>query len=207
VSDTATGTDTDTVTETGTDDLLLDPSEELLWSGSPRLSAAIPALVGGLALVVTGGGLLGDVGGVGAVGRAVGAGFVLLGVSIPVYGVLDIRRTTYAVSDRALYARSGVLSRTVRRMGLDRVQNSAYAQSVTGGIFGYGTVTVESAGGELPVQFVRIEDPREVRAMVDRRVALAADPVPGTVEQWETVLDEVRALRRAVDARGGRLRN
>ncbi|MFC7226488.1 PH domain-containing protein [Salinirubellus salinus] len=189
-----------------TEDLLLEASEELLWSGSPRLSAAIPAFVGGFALVVTGGAMLGGVQDVGSVGRAVGALLVLAGVLTPVYGVLDVRRTTYAVSDRALYARSGILSRRVRRMGLDRVQNSAYSQSVTGGIFGYGTASFESAGGEAAVQFVRIEDPREVRALVDRRVALAADPVPGTVEQWEAVLDEVRALRRVVDTHVGRLR-
>jgi len=188
---------------TDTDDLLLDTSEEVLWSGSPRLSAAIPAFVRGLALVLVGGALLAGVGGTPPELGLLGAGLVLLGLAVPAYGVFDLQRTTYAVSDRALYARSGVLSRRVRRMGLDRVQNSAWSQSVAGGIFGYGTVTIESAGGEAAVQFVRIEEPREVRALVDRRVALAADPIPGTIEQWETVLAEVRALRRAVDARGG----
>ena len=190
-----------------TDDLLLDPSEELLWSGHPRLSAAIPAFVAGVVLVVAGGALVGGVGPGTAATRALGVGLLGLGVVLPAYRVLDLRRTTYAVSDRALYARSGILSRHVRRMGLDRVQNSAFGQSVTGTVFGYGTVTVESAGGEAPVRFVRIETPREVRAMVDRRVALVADPIPGSVEQWEAVLDEVRALRRAVDARGGRMGN
>lgn len=186
-----------------TEDLLLDPSEELLWSGNPRLSAAIPAFVGGLALVVVGAALLAGVGEAPPVLGLVGAGLVLVGLAVPAWAVLALRRTTYAVSDRALYARSGVLSRRVRRMGLDRVQNSAWSQSVTGGIFSYGTVTIESAGGEAAVRFVRIEDPREVRALVDRQVALTADPVPGTVEQWEAVLAEVRALRRAVDAHGG----
>lgn len=192
---------------TDTEDLLLDPSEELLWSGHPRLSAGIPSFVAGLVLLVAGGALVGGLGpGTGAT-RALGVGLVLLGLVIPALTVLQLRRTTYAVSDRALYARSGVLSRNVRRMGLDRVQNSAFSQSVTGGIFGYGTVTVESAGGGGAVQFVRIESPREVRAFVDRRAALADDPVPGSVEQWEAVLDEVRALREAVEGRGGRLGN
>lgn len=185
-----------------TDDLLLDPNEELLWSGHPRLSAGIPAFVAGVVLVVSGGALVGGLGPGTPATRALGVGLVLLGVVVPAYRVLELRRTTYAVSDRALYARSGVLSRSVRRMGLDRVQNSAYGQSITGGIFGYGTVTVESAGGETPVRFVRIETPQEVRALVDRRVAMADDPVPGTTEQWAAVLDEVRALGRAVEARG-----
>lgn len=192
---------------TDTEDLLLDPSEELLWSGHPRLSAGIPAFVAGFVLVVAGGALVGGIGpGTGAT-RALGAGLVLLGLVVPALTVLQLRRTTYAISDRALYARSGVLSRNVRRMGLDRVQNSAFGQSVTGGIFGYGTVTVESAGGGGAVRFVRIESPREVRALVDRRAALAEDSVPGTVEQWEAVLSEMRALRRAVEGRGGRFGN
>lgn len=192
---------------TDTEDLLLDPSEELLWSGHPRLSAGIPAFVAGLVLVVAGGALVGGIGpGTGAT-RTLGVGLVLLGIAVPALTVLQLRRITYAVSDRALYARSGVLSRSVRRMGLDRVQNSAFSQSVTGGIFGYGTVTVESAGGGGAVQFVRIESPREVRALVDRRAALADDPLPGTVEQWEAVLAEVRSLREAVEGRGGRLGN
>jgi len=190
-----------------TDDLLLEPSEELLWSGHPRLSAGIPAFVAGLVLVVAGGALVGGIGpGTGA-SRALGVGLVCLGVVVPAYRVLELRRTTYAVSDRALYARSGVLSRSVRRMGLDRVQNSAYSQSITGGIFGYGTVSVESAGGGATVRFVRIETPREVRALVERRAALADDRIPGSVEQWETVLAEVRTLRRAVERRRGRLGN
>ena len=186
-----------------TEDLLLDSSEEPLWSGHPRLSAAIPSFVAGVVLVLAGGALVGGLGPGTPVSRAFGVGLVLLGVAVPAYRVVELRRTTYAVSDRALYARSGVLSRSVRRMGLDRVQNSAYGQSVTGGIFGYGTVTVESAGGGAAIRFVRIESPREVRALVDRRAAMAEDPVPGTVEQWEAVLAEVRALRDSLDARGG----
>jgi uncharacterized membrane protein YdbT with pleckstrin-like domain len=116
--------------------------------------------------------------------------------------VVSLRRTRFAVSDAAVYARSGVLSRRVRRVGLERVQNSAYGQSVTGALFGYGTVTFESAGGPS-VSFFRIETPREVRALVDRRVEQARDPIPGTVEQWRDVLAAVRDLRESVERRGG----
>lgn len=186
-----------------TDDLLMSPSEELLWSGTPRLSAATESLLVGLVLV------LGGVAGVlflppdaAPVGRVVLGLLVPLGFAVPTYRLLALRRTRYAVSDAALYARTGVLSRSVRRMGLDRVQNSAYSQSFLGSMFGYGTVTVESAGGEAPLRFVRIESPRETRALVDRRVELAADPIPGTSEQWTAVLTEVRALRRVVETRG-----
>jgi uncharacterized membrane protein YdbT with pleckstrin-like domain len=183
-----------------TEDLLLEPDEELLWAGRPRLSAAAGSVAAGLVLVAAGvaAGLFAAAGEIGPAGLALGVVLVLVGVQVPAWRLLTLRRTRYAISDRALYARSGVLSRRVVRMGLDRVQNSAYSQSALGGLFGYGTVGVESAGGGRSVRFVRIETPREVRALVDRRAALAGDSVPGTVEQWTAVLEEVRALRTAL---------
>jgi uncharacterized membrane protein YdbT with pleckstrin-like domain len=186
-----------------TDDLLLHADEELLWSGSPRLSAAADAAVAGaLLLAVAVAGFLFLPADRPLAATVVLLALVALGLAIPLLRLLQLRRTTFAVSDTAVYARSGVLSRQVRRVGLERVQNSAYSQSLTGSLFGYGTVTLESAGGEAPVQFSRIETPREVRALVDRRVDRAADPIPGTVEQWEAVLAATRELRTAVERRG-----
>lgn len=186
-----------------TDDLLLHANEDLLWSGSPRRSAAADAAVaGGLLLAVSAGGFLFLPADRPLAGTVLLLALVPLGVAIPLARLLQLRRTTFAVSDAAVYARSGVLSRQVRRVGLERVQNSAYSQSLTGSLFGYGTVTLESAGGEEPVRFRRIDTPREVRALVDRRVERAADPIPGTVEQWAAVLAEVRALRATVERQG-----
>lgn len=183
-----------------TEELLLGDDEELLWTGQPRLSAAAESVAGGLVLLVAGAGvgLLVAGGEAPPVGAVVAAALVLLGVLAPAWRLVALRRTRYAVSDRAIYARTGVVSRSVRRMGLDRVQNSAYGQPVLGGVFGYGTVTVESAGGGESVRFVRIDTPREVRALVDRRAALTRDRVPGTVDQWRAVREEVRALRAAL---------
>lgn len=186
-----------------TDDLLLHADEDVLWEGSPRLSAAIGSVVAGLALVAAGlAGVLFLPPEASLLARAVVALLIPLGLVVPVYRVVELRRTRFAVSDAAVYARSGVLSREVRRVGLERVQNSAYSQSVTGSVFGYGTVTFESAGGPS-VTFYRIETPREVRALVDRRVEQARDPIPGTLEQWTAVLAAVRDLRAAVEERRG----
>lgn len=186
-----------------TDDLLLHADETVLWQGSPRLSAAAGAVVAGVVLVAVGlaGTLLVDPRTLSAPLR-VGAGLLVpVGLAVPAVRVLALRRTRFAVSDAAVYARSGILSRRVRRVGLERVQNSAYSQSVTGSLFGYGTVTFESAGGPSAT-FFRIETPREVRALVDRRAERARDPIPGSIEQWTAVLAEVRWLRTAVEQRG-----
>jgi uncharacterized membrane protein YdbT with pleckstrin-like domain len=186
------------------DEFTLDPGESVLWTGSPRLSAAVGALVVGGALVVAGVGLLAGVGlpsdPPDAVPAPPLAGLILVavGLSVAGYRVAELRRTRYLVTTDALHVRTGVLSRRVARVGLERVQNSAYRQPLLGSVFGYGTVSVEVAGGSGGTTFQRIEHPREVRALVDRRVELAADPVPGTVEQWEAVLAEVRAMRAAI---------
>jgi uncharacterized membrane protein YdbT with pleckstrin-like domain len=187
-----------------TDDLLLHADEAVLWSGSPRLTAAAGAIAVGAVLVVAGlaGALLVPPERLSLPLRVGAALLVPVGVAVAGYRVVSLRRTRFAVSDAAVYARSGVLSRRVRRVGLERVQNSAYGQSVTGSLFGYGTVTFESAGGPS-VSFFRIETPREVRALVDRRVEQAQDPIPGTVEQWRAVLAAVRDLRETVERRGG----
>ena len=179
-------------------DFTLDPDESALWAGSPRLSAAAGAIALGGVLVLVGAAVLVGVPlpDVSSPSPIVGLALVLAGVIVALYRIVALRRTWYLVTTDALHARSGVLSRRVTRVGLERVQNSAYRQSVAGSVFGYGTVSVEAAGGG-DVAFRRIEHPWEVRALVDRQAELAADPIPGTVEQWEAVLEEVRAARRA----------
>lgn len=180
-------------------DFTLDPGETVVWTGSPRLSAAIGSLVFGGVLVLAGvtvfvGATLPDIP---SRSPLVGLVLVVVGLFVAGYRVVALRRTRYLVTTDALHVRSGVFGRRVARVGLERVQNSAYRQSLAGSVFGYGTVSVEAAGGG-DLAFRRIEDPREVRALVDRRVEVAADPIPGTVEQWEAVLEEVRALGAAL---------
>jgi hypothetical protein len=63
-------------------------------------------------------------------------------------------------------------------------------------VFGYGTVTLEIAGGD-DIQFRRIEDPETVRRLVDQATG---EEIPGSLEQWRAVRDEVRALRKAVES-------
>jgi uncharacterized membrane protein YdbT with pleckstrin-like domain len=180
-------------------DFTLDRGESALWTGRPRLSAAVGAVVVGGGFVVAGATVLAGVvlPDVPPVPPLSGLVLVAVGLVVAGYRVLVVRRTRYLVTTDALHVRSGVLSRRVTRVGLERVQNSTYRQSVAGSVFGYGTVSVEAAGGG-DVAFRRIEHPREVRALVDRRAELAADPIPGSLEQWEAVLEAVRAVRDAL---------
>ncbi|MFC6732303.1 MULTISPECIES: PH domain-containing protein [unclassified Haladaptatus] len=172
--------------------LVPDAGEEVLWSGHPRLTTVLPAMVIGALLV----------GGFGAAGFAFNEPLLaipaLLGFLIAGAAYLLVVNTEFVVTNVGLYRKTGVFSRNVRRVSLSRVQNSAFSQGLLGSIFGYGSVGVEAAGGGS-IRFSNIENPRDVRALVDTYAG--ADDIPGTLDQWQAVLEEVRGLRAAFEAR------
>lgn len=170
-----------------------DDDETLVWDGRPRWSAAIGGITAGVVLVAV------------AVAAAVLvdprlATGGLLGVGIAVWQVLRVRHTSYRVTSRAIWHKQGVVGRTVRRVGLPQVQNTAYSQSVTGSMFGYGTVTVEIAGGR-DLKLRRIDDPETVRRTITDLIEDTDTDreLPGSPEQWRDVLSVIRDLTTAID--------
>ena len=168
------------------------PGETVRWSGRPRLLAVLPAAVFGLALVA------GAVGVYVATRRPLPLVFVPVGVGLGLWGHLVVTNTRFVVTDRAVYRKRGVLSRNVRRIDVERVQNSSFRQGVRGALFGYGTVVVEAAGGGS-IRFHDVEEPGEVRSLVDRRTEEDDAGRTGSVEQWEAVLAELRAWRAVIE--------
>ncbi|ELZ82071.1 PH domain-containing protein [Haloferax larsenii] len=167
-----------------------ETDEAVVWDGRPRIQTVIPAVVA--AVVILAGAALVAV----QVNQPLFALVGVLGVVAPVWSYLRVVNTRYVVTTEALYKKTGVLSRNVRRVSLDRIQNSMLSQDITGSLFGYGTISAEAAGGGA-IRFQKVNDPHEVRAEIDRH--LDRDEIPGTVEQWTAVLEEVRALRAAVE--------
>ena len=167
--------------------------EDVLWSGHPRVTTALPGIAVGLALVV------GGVGGAVTQNQPTLSLLAVVGVATVAGAYLRVVNTRYVVTDHALYRKTGILSRHVERVSLRRVQNSAFTQGVLGSLFDYGTVSVEAAGGGT-IAFADIDDPRAVRALVEKQVG--GDELPGTLEQWTAVLGEVRELRAAFERQG-----
>lgn len=167
----------------------VDPVETVRWTGRPRFATVVPEAVIGLGLAA---GLL-------VMAVVSSESWILLlapvGLAVPVWKLLVVTNTAFLVTDRAIYRKTGILARNVRRIGLERVQDSAYRQGIRGTLFGYGTVVVEAAGGGQ-IRFTAVKDPQAVRSLVGRRSGAAT--VPGRVEIWESVLAEVRAIRRAI---------
>ena len=165
--------------------------ERVVWEGQPRLSAALPGVGVGVAVctIAAAAAVLVDP------RAAVG---VALGVGVVAWALLRVRRTEYLLTTRALWLKRGVVGRTVRRVGLRKVQNTGYSRSVTGSAFGYGTVTVEVAGGD-DLQFRRIDDPEAVQAAITDRTRSDDDGIPGSATQWRSVLSVVREIRAGIE--------
>ena len=164
--------------------------ESIVWEGSPRLSAALGGVALGVVVVV--GALVAAM----IVDRRLGL-VALLGIGLAAWRLLRVWQTSYLVTSRALWSKRGVIGQTVRRVGLSQVQNTAYSQSITGSIFGYGTVTIEVAGGR-DLKFRRIDDPEGVRRMLTDRIGETDSELPGTTDQWRAVLSVVRDINEAV---------
>ena len=182
--------------------LPLADDEAVIWNGRPRLSAAAPSVLIGVVVATVGVGWWALPAEPARLSLPVAVAAVLLGVAIPTASVLSILHTRYALTDRAAYVKRGVLGRSVARARLAKVENTAYAQSVTGSLFGYGTVELQTAGTSFA--FRRVDDPASVRALVDEHTGggrSAPDAIPGSLAEWEAIREEARALRAAFERR------
>ncbi|TMT81452.1 PH domain-containing protein [Haloterrigena sp. H1] len=178
----------------------LDSHESATWTGRPRITTVLPALATGLLLVAFGvvSSLLEE--------TLLFLAVVPVGVAIPLWKYLAVQGTQYVITDQALYVKHGVVTRHVTQANLETVQNSAYGQDITGSMFGYGSVEFEIAGGD-DLSFPAIDDPREIRALVDRAASnndglggndQQESDIPGTLTQWQRIRDEIREIRTTI---------
>ena len=165
--------------------------ETVVWEGSPRWSAAVGGLV--LGVVIAG---IALVAAVVIDSRIVVGG--LVGIGVVSWQLLRVRSTSYLLTTRAIWLKEGVLARNVRRVGIEKVQNTASSQSLSGSLFGYGTVTIEVAGGR-DLACRRIDDPETVRRTITDRITQPDSELPGTPDQWQAVLTTVRDIKDAVE--------
>ncbi|WEL19936.1 PH domain-containing protein [Candidatus Nanohalococcus occultus] len=78
--------------------------------------------------------------------------------------------TDYVVTNQALYRKSGIFSRNVQKIGLDKVQNISFSQGLLGKNFGYGNVDISTAGGSgVEMRFLGIQEPKTVQETINRQ--------------------------------------
>jgi uncharacterized membrane protein YdbT with pleckstrin-like domain len=108
-------------------------AEVSLWSLSPRIALGIVLL------------------------PLVGLGIVFL-----VWAWILYKTTEFAVTDKRIIAKTGLISRSTVEMFLDKVESLHVGQTVPGRIFDFGTVTIRGTGAtEEPIK--NISAPLELR--------------------------------------------
>ena len=160
--------------------LSLDDGEEIQWASTPHKYSLVPALLIGIPLSI-----------------------VLIGIPIIVGGYFQYTNTNYVVTNRGLYSKRGILSRDVKQIGFDKVQNISYSQSAIGSSLGYGSVEISTAGGSgVELKFRSIPEPAGVQELItseiDTRQQGTADDATDTDDVLDEILVELRAIRAAV---------
>jgi uncharacterized membrane protein YdbT with pleckstrin-like domain len=159
--------------------LTLDDNEEVLWSGEPRMASIAPAIIIGIPLSVIG-----------------------IGILIIVGAYLNIKNTDFVVTNEGLYKKTGVLSRSVQKIGFEKVQNISFSQGIIANYFGYGNVEISTAGGSgVEMRFNGIDDPKSVQESVATEMKKHTGKEKKETEGEDTmelVLEELRETRKVL---------
>jgi len=99
----------------------LDTNESVEWSGRPRITTILPAVVIGVLLLVSG--IVVSVTRDPALPRSRSTR-----VAIPVWKYFALQGVQYVITDEALYVKRGVLTRSVTQANLETVQNSSFGR-------------------------------------------------------------------------------
>lgn len=70
----------------------------------------------------------------------------VVGLFILIWAWIKYRTTEFAVTDRRVMAKTGLISRRTVEMFLDKVESLNVEQTVPGRLFDYGTVTIRGTG-------------------------------------------------------------
>lgn len=157
----------------------LTEGEEVVWRGGPATIRIAEELAGEAVLIVAGLWLAvvqpAAVFGVGLppvpvipLGLA-GIGLVLVafGVVSVIVTYLRFRAVDYLITTEELYHKRGLLSRSVKNLRLERVQDTGFTQTVFQRLFDYGNVHVSTAGGGgVELRFQNVDGPATVNGII-----------------------------------------
>lgn len=81
----------------------------------------------------------------------------------------QLRRTEYVATERRVYARAGLVGTTVNQLTYDKITDITFHQDLLGRIFGYGNVTLQTAGSnQAPITMVGLAAPLAAKETVER---------------------------------------
>ena len=153
----------------------LNPGEVAIFEGRPSWRSILGFYLLGL-LAVGAAFAIGLLAADGAVGAAAGGAVLEI---VLAWGWLKRFHTRYAITNRRIHIRRGILSRNIEETRLDRVQDVRVHQGLGQRLLGVGTVdfgtSAESGAG---FRFEGIANPDAVARQIDRVVHEADAPAP-----------------------------
>jgi uncharacterized membrane protein YdbT with pleckstrin-like domain len=85
--------------------------------------------------------------------------------------MLGLTITDYVVTNHGIYRKSGLLSRSVKKIGFEKIQNISFSQGLFAKTFGYGTIEISTAGSSgVEMRFVSVSEPDKVQEMINKRI-------------------------------------
>jgi uncharacterized membrane protein YdbT with pleckstrin-like domain len=126
-----------------------------------------------------------------------------IGLLVMAAAYLNIKNTDFVVTNQGLYRKTGVISRSVQKIGFDKVQNISFCQSALGNYFGYGNVEISTAGGSgIEMRFSAISDPKETQELINKQIK---EREGGRMKKskdrvMNQLLEEMKKTRKAVES-------
>lgn len=164
-----------------------EENEVVRWEGKPHIYSLIPAFIIGIPLAI-----------------------IVIGIVIIAWAWVDRENTTYVITNRAVYRKRGAISRDVKRVSFEKIQNTSLKQGIFGTHFDYGNVEISTAGSEgAEVTFRAVLEPRSVQQRMNKYLEKIKEDGDRTeeerlnseeqiVELLEEVRDELRLIRTAI---------
>ena len=114
---------------------------------------------------------------------------------------LGLKITDYVVTSQGLYRKTGLFSRSVQKIGFEKVQNISFSQGILGQQLGYGSIGISTAGGSgVEMRFAAIDDPKTVQELINKRIKHEKGDEKGettnTAEILEEILREVQEINK-----------
>ncbi|SFL86016.1 PH domain-containing protein [Geodermatophilus ruber] len=100
---------------------------------------------------------------------------VLLVLALVLVPLLKWRTTHYVITTHRLLFREGILARRGRDIGLSRITDVSYSQTLWDRIINSGTLTIESAGDSGPTVLKQIPDSDGVQQLLNHMIEEDAD--------------------------------
>ena len=119
--------------------------------------------------------------------------------------IIGIRITDYVVTSEGLYRKSGIFSRSVQKIGFEKVQNISFSQGILGKQFGYGNIEISTAGGSgIEMRFASIENPKDTQQLINKRIKREkGEESKGSRDSQkkllEDILGEVKEINKKLD--------